>query len=454
VSTATRQYIRNLGLDAYVVGGAVRDELLGIPHKDEDFLVPGVDQEGLRAVLAPHGRVEDLEVHGQLVGVRFYPRDAALRDLSPGGIELTPPRAERSTGPGHRDFAIVADPAIPLEEDMGRRDFTVNAMARRLETGELIDPFGGMRDLERRELRAVSPTSFREDPLRLLRGLRLVSQLGFALEPGTLAQMRADAAQLRHVSGERIGGGIAADGLGELSRLLLGVEPARALRLARDTGVLVAFLPEYEPAIGYTLTSRRQPVPLDEHLFRVVQHTADEGATVAVRLAALLHDLGKPSADSSGAEHAEAGARIAGAALNRLRYPTRLRQRVVAIVRAHSFHAEDVTTGVTARRFLARHGADLALELAAHKLADLRAKDVEPDELERARVLASVLEQERANPHRIADLAVDGADLIGIGFSESPELGQTLRILLDEVLDDPARNEPAYLLDRARAELA
>ena len=112
MSTAVRQYIRSLGLDAYVVGGAVRDELLGIPHKDEDFLVPGVDQEGLRAVLAPHGRVEDMEVHGQLVGVRFHPRDAAVRKLSPAGIELTPPRAERSTGPGHRDFAIVADPSI------------------------------------------------------------------------------------------------------------------------------------------------------------------------------------------------------------------------------------------------------------------------------------------------------------------------------------------------------
>ena len=264
--TTVRDYIRSLGLDAYVVGGAVRDELLGIPHKDEDFLVPGVDQAGLRAVLAPHGRTEDMEVHGQLVGVRFHPRDPAIRDLSPTGIELTPPRAERSTGPGHRDFAIVADPSIPLEEDMGRRDFTVNAMARRLETGELIDPFGGVRDIARRELRTVSPTSFREDPLRLLRGLRLVSQLGFELAGTTFAQMRAEASGLEHVSGERIGGGIAADGMGELSRLLLGKEPARALRLARDAGVLVAFVPEYAAAIGYGLDSDRQPVPLDEHI--------------------------------------------------------------------------------------------------------------------------------------------------------------------------------------------
>ena len=258
-----RDYIRSLGLDAYIVGGAVRDELLGIPHQDEDFVVPGVDQAELRAALSPHGRIEDMEVHGQLVGVRFYPRAREIRSAVPAGIEITPPRAERSTGPGHRDFAIVADPSVSLEEDMGRRDFTVNAIAKRLTTGELVDPFGGTQDLQRRMLRTVSPASFAEDPLRILRGLRLVSQLGFELADTTVEQMREHADGLRHVSGERIGGGIAADGMGELSRLLLGRDPGRALRLARETGVLVAVIPEFEPAIGYELGTSRQPVPLD-----------------------------------------------------------------------------------------------------------------------------------------------------------------------------------------------
>ena len=233
--TAIRSYIRALGLDAYVVGGAVRDELLGIPHSDEDFLVPGVDHAGLHAALEPHGRVEDMEVHGQLVGVRFYPDDPAVKGLVPSGIELTPPRIERSTGPGHHDFEIVADGSATVEDDMRRRDFTVNAIARRLATGELVDPFGGVADLERRVLRTVTPESFREDPLRILRGLRLVSQLSFALAPETLGQMRAEAAGLRHVSGERIGGGVAVDGMGELSKLLLGAEPAPATLSASAT---------------------------------------------------------------------------------------------------------------------------------------------------------------------------------------------------------------------------
>ena len=240
-------------------------------------------------------------MHGQLVGVRFYPRDRAIRALVPAGIELTPPRRETSVGPGHRDFEIVADPSASIVDDMARRDFTVNAMARRLETGELVDPFGGLAHLERRELHTVSPESFREDPLRILRGLRLLSQLGFTLTEDTLVQMRSEAAGLRHVSGERIGGGLAADGMGELSKLLLGTRPAEALRIARDTGALVEFLPEYAPVIGHDLGSARQPGPLEEHLFAVVQETADLDAELSVRLCALLHDLGKPEADGTGA---------------------------------------------------------------------------------------------------------------------------------------------------------
>src|SRR5262249_13891196 len=156
--------------------------------------------------------------------------------------------------------------------------------ARRLETGELIDPFGGVDDLERRELRTVSPSSFREDPLRILRGLRLVSQLGFELADETVEQMRVEAGGLGHGSGERIGGGLKADGMGELSRLLLGVQPAHALRLARDTDVLVAFLPEFEEAIGYRTQSERQPDLLDEHLFAVVTEAVADDAPIEVRL--------------------------------------------------------------------------------------------------------------------------------------------------------------------------
>jgi tRNA nucleotidyltransferase/poly(A) polymerase len=345
-------YVHSLGLDAYLVGGAVRDELLGTTPHELDFVVPGVGHAELRAALEPHGKVEDLVVADQRVGVRLLPRDKEARALQPAGIEFTPPRVERSTGPGRHDFEIVADKEISLEQDMERRDFTINAIAKRLETGEILDPLHGRDDLESRTLRTTSPTSFRDDPLRIVRGLRFVAQLGVDPDEDTLRQMREWAPQIAHVSGERIGGGLAADGMGELSKLLLGPHPAKALRLARDAGVLVHVLPELERAIGFDQRSRYHDLPLDEHIFRVVQAAADADAPLVVRLAALLHDAGKPASAWLGPDgrmhfyakpqlgkrgHEEIGAELTSAALSRLRYPARLRQRVRRIVLEHMF---------------------------------------------------------------------------------------------------------------------
>jgi len=430
-------YVRGLGLDAYLVGGAVRDELLGLESKDADFLVPGVDTEQLREALAPHGRVEELVVGGRLVGVRLIPRDKRIRELTRVGVEFAPPRKEVSTGPGRHDFEIVADPELSVEDDMRRRDFTVNAMARRLETGELVDPLGGRADLEARRLKTVSPQSFREDPLRIIRALRFVSQLGFEPDQTLLEQMREEAAAVKLVSGERIGGGLAADGMGELSKLLLGREPARALAIARDTGVLAELIPEFGAVPEY----------LSDHIFAVVQASADAGDALAVRLAALFHDVGKPI-DGDPLGHARVGAEIAAKTLRRLRYPSRLVSRVVSIVRAHPFHAETAPREPRElRRYLAEHGDELAADITAMRFADLRAKNRDESVLEE---VAAGLERERANPHRIADLAVTGDDLIEIGFTAGPALGGALRTLLDAVLDNPELNTRDELLARAK----
>src|SRR5438105_174955 len=402
-------FVRGLALDAYLVGGAVRDELLGLDSKDADFVVPGVDHVGLRRALESHGRVEDLEVAGRRVGARLYPRDPKVRAAAPAGIEFAPPRAERSTGPGRHDFEIVAD-------------------------------------LERGVLRTVGPRSFAEDPLRIVRGLRLVSQLGLTPDDATLQQMRDEAQSVRLVSGERVGGGLHADGMGELSKLLLGREPARALRLARDTGVLTALLPELEDTVGFEQESKRQNLPLDEHIFAVVQAAADAGASLPVRLAALLHDAGKTAADG---DHAERGARLAHQALGRLRYPARLRTYVTRLVRSHPFSLEDVDERF-ARRFLRDHGDELAFDLVAFKQADLRGKRVSQAEHDAAARLRTLLEQERRQPHRLEDLAVDGSDLLELGYAEGPELGRALDALLDAVVDEPALNTREQLLARAR----
>jgi putative nucleotidyltransferase with HDIG domain len=447
---AIEDYVGSLGLDAYLVGGAVRDELLGRESKDADFLVPGVDAGGLRAALAPHGKVEELVVAGKPVGMRLYPRDRAARALAPAGIEFAPPRRERSTGPGRHDFEIVVDPAAGVEADLARRDFTINAIARHLADGALVDPFGGRDDLAAGTLRTVSQHGFAEDPLRLVRGLRFVSELGLDPDEATLAQMREQAPQVAGVSGERIGGGLASDGLGELSRLLLGPEPRKALRLMRDTGVLAALVPEFAPAIGFDSGSSDHSMTVDEHVFAVVQAAADAGTPLRVRLATLFHDLGKPR-PAAGEDHAETGARLADRAMRRLRYPTGLRERVVRIVRFHPFLLGD-GDALEARRLLARHGEELVFDLLDHWSADLHGRERNErvaDKLARLERFRVVVEQELGSPYRLADLAVDGTDLIQLGYSPGPRLGRTLRELLREVVDAPALNRRETLLARA-----
>jgi tRNA nucleotidyltransferase (CCA-adding enzyme) len=458
-------FVASLGLDAYLVGGAVRDELLGRDSKDADFLVPGLDTAGLRAALEQHGRVEDLVVAGRAVGLRLFPRDRELRALVPAGIEFAPPRRERSTGPGRHDFEIVVDPSAGVAGDLRRRDFTVNAMARRLADGEIVDPMDGRGDLEQGILRTVGPRSFAEDPLRLVRGLRLVSQLGFEPDDDTLRQMHEEAPAVALVSGERLGGGLAADGLGEFSRLLLGDEPRHALRLARDTGVLVALLPEFERALGFDQESRYHDLSVDEHTFAVVQAAADLGFPLRVRLAALFHDLGKPYVAWRGRDrrlhfyarpgrrdHADVSAELASKALSRLRYPTDLRDRVTRIVRFHMLEIGK-PDAVRARKLLARYGDGLAIDLLDHKEADLLGKGTDGPrdeaEVERLQAFRALVEEQRESPHRLSDLAVDGTDLIALGYRPGPELGRALQELLAAVVEQPGLNRRDSLLQRA-----
>ena len=392
-------------------------------------------------------------MHGQLVGVRLHPHDREVSALAPAGIELTPPRAERSTGPGHRDFAIVSDASIGLHEDMSRRDFTVNAIARRLEDGTLVDPFGGLGDLARRELRTIGRHSFREDPLRLVRALRFVSQLGFVPSGETVAQMRLEAGGLAHVSPERIGGGIAADAMGELSKLLLGREPARALRLARDTGILVQMIPEFEPAIGYRLDSERQPLPLDEHVFSVVQGAADSRASLAVRLAALLHDLGKPQVPPMAATPREA------------RRSPRACWRGSDIRRGSSTTSCGSSPGTrsrsTARSTSSTRGGSspstgevVAFDLVALKAADHRRQAGAGGRARGARDVPDAARAAAIEPAPASGSGGHGDDLQDDRVPRGPRARTGAADPARRGDRRPERNEPAWLLERAARELA
>ena len=328
-------------------------------------------------------------------------------------------------------------------------------------TGELVDPFGGVRDLARRELRTVGPTSFREDPLRLLRGLRLVSQLGFQPAGETLAQMRLEARRpcaTSRRSGSAAGRRRTARASSRCS--CSAGSRARALRLARDTGVLSCVLPEFREAIGYWLDTPRQPFPLDEHCSRSCRQAADCGRDASpCGSPALLHDLGKPEADRSDADDHAASRRgacrriLRAAALSGPAPAPRRRDRR----RATRFQLDGRSTPAEARRFLAAHGASSPRSLMTTRTPTSPRRTLPADGARGARERFRDTRRRRAGTARttLRQLAVDGDDLIAIGFREGPELGRVLRALLD---DGGRRPEPGTtrepLLERARAELA
>ena len=390
---------------------------------------------------------------GRLVGVRLHPSDRRVHELAPAGIEFAPPRDEVSTGPGRHDFEIVADPALSVEDDMRRRDFTVNAMARRLVSGEIVDPLGGGEDLERGVLRAVSPTSFAEDPLRLVRALRFVSQLGFELDGRTRAQMLEEAPAVGLVSGERIGGGLAADGMGELSKLLLGrgrrgrcaSHATRACswnccRSSRRDG----FDQESRSDLGGHTSSpscRRPPTRATPR--RAARRALPRPRQARVAWRGSRRPLHYYARRVRTAEHEQVGADLAAQAMRRLRYPT---PSVTASSRSCA-----TTCSRSARRrapgaaLPGQHGDELAFELVDHKRADYlgkRGSGSEPPPLEdiaRLDRFRTTLERELTSPHRLSDLAVDGHDLLELGFRPGPELGRALHDLLQTVVDDPGR---------------
>lgn len=436
----------------------MRDEMLGREPKDHDFLAAGQSHESIRAAVAEHGRVEDLVVAGRKVGVRLYPHGENFH------VEITPPRKEVSTGPGHQDFDIVADPSVSVKEDLARRDFTVNAMARNLDTWELVDPYGGEADLKAGVLRTVTPDSFRDDPLRIVRGLRFVGTLGLTPDEQTHAQMTEHAAGIDHLSGERI--------QEQMDKLLMGAEPARALRVARDTGTLRHIYPELASSVGFGQESKFHDLTADEHTFLVTQHLADAGAPLHVRLAGLFHDSGKPEAAFRGEDgrlhyygnpetgqhpHERIGRDKWLAVAKRHHYDTGTRDRVAALVEHHMWTTYDRPTDIRARRFLRAHGRERALDLIALKRADLGGKEAGED----ARVVnsqARLDEFERRVREQVAaghafhrrQLKINGADLRALGFPEGKGIGATLDGLLDQVVGQPELNNREWLIGQAQ----
>ncbi|MGB8656360.1 MAG: CCA tRNA nucleotidyltransferase [Candidatus Zixiibacteriota bacterium] len=426
----------------YEVGGAVRDKYISpiLPDKDKDYLVTGIPLDDLCSLLGEFGKVD---LVGKSFGViKFLPSKRFDGDRV---FDLAIPRKEYSTGPGHKDFKVEYDPNLRVEDDLSRRDFTINSMAEDLSTGELVDPFGGRKDIKRRLIRITNPDSFKEDPLRMLRGIQFAARFEFDIEENTLKSFEENVDLIATVSSERI--------QEELNKLLLKAKyPSAGFRLMQKTGLLERILPELSKAAGVDQPGGYHAYDVFEHSILSVDSAPRE---LVIRLAALFHDISKPETKSptpDGATfygHEKRGSRVTQKVLQRLRYSNEIIDQVSLLVDKHMF-----TTGVTdkgVRRLIRKMG-----EVLVFSLLDLRRADVvaqgrggvtqDVDELEeRIR-----LELEKKPPFGLKDLAVNGSDIMStLNIPPSPLVGQILNYLLEMVLDDPELNQKETLLKEA-----
>jgi tRNA nucleotidyltransferase (CCA-adding enzyme) len=308
----------DVGRAVYLVGGAVRDGLLGLPHRERDWVVTGCTPDELLA--------EGYRQVGASFPVFLHPES---------GEEYALARTERKQGHGYHGFSVDFHPGVTLEDDLARRDLTINAMARGAD-GRLIDPFGGARDLEARWLRHVSP-AFREDPLRVLRVARFAARLaplGFRVHPATRDLMReiADSGELLHLVAERL--------WTEIASAMAAPEPGRFVEELRDCGALAVLLPEVDRLFGVPQPPEHHPeVDTGLHVVMAMNAAAREAASPEAVFAVLLHDLGKgltPAGEwPAHRGHEDNGVPLVEAVCERLRAPVRFRELAVAVCALH-----------------------------------------------------------------------------------------------------------------------
>jgi len=420
--------LSDAGYPAYAVGGCVRDTQLGEPVQDYDLCTSATPDQ-IAEIFSQYHLIRAGEKHGT-VGVVI---DGTV-------YEITTFRSEGEYKDNrHPDWVSFVD---DLETDLARRDFTVNAMAYSPVTG-LQDPWGGTEDLKKRILRTVGDPEqrFEEDALRILRGVRFSIRYGLTPDAKTSKAMVQFAPLMDHLARERV--------FDELCKIL---KLCTARDLLRFRPIFLQVIPELKPSVDFQQRTHHHAYDVFTHTAYVVENTPEE---LALRWAALLHDIGKPDAftqDEDGRGHfyghADISAEKADAILLRLKAPTALREKVVFLIKNHmlSLPADPAVL----RRRLSQHGEDNLKALIQLQKADYAGKGV-TDAMPPFVMVESIIRNILTEAHclHIRDLAVNGNDLMNLGFPESKLLGEGLAYLLDCVLDEKLPNERASLLRAA-----
>ena len=435
--------LREAGHEAHLVGGGVRDLVLGRAPKDFD-VASSATPDTVMGLFGQRFAIPTGLQHGTVT---------VLTGVPPAGrpVEVTTFRGEGIYLDGRRPSSVQFGKT--LAEDLGRRDFTMNAMAYDPVAAKLVDPFDGRQDIRAKLVRAVGDPiqRFREDGLRPMRALRQATQLGFTIDPATLRAIPAAVDSFRKVSAERI--------RDELLKILASSEPTRGIELMRESELLAEVIPELLEGRGceqnrfhrydvYGTAWRRWP--------------ARVGGAIVLRLGALLHDVGKPRTREAkpGApdeytfyRHEFLGAEMAVTICQRLKLPGAERESVERLVANHMFYYTPEWTDGTVRRFLRRVGVAELPALLALREADVagRGFDEQPDKETRElkQRVAEVVSADAALT--VKDLAVGGRDVMqALAIPPGPTVGQVLEALLERVLDDPSLNTPERLLALAR----
>ncbi len=424
------EVLEDAGFAAYCVGGCVRDACLSLTPHDYDVCSSALPEQ-TEALFSHRKLVLSGKKHGTIgiisgtnvVEVTTFRREGAYCDnRHPDWVEFVP----------------------YVEQDLARRDFTVNAMAWSPRRG-FSDPFGGQEDLKNRLLRAVGDPDarFQEDSLRILRGLRFSVRFGLTVEEDTWNAMLRQRHLMENLARERI--------FEELCGLLPLMTAADALRFAP---ILSAVIPELTPMVGFDQRSPHHAYDLYTHVAHVVAGVPQD---LTLRWAALLHDIGKVptfTQDATGRGHfyghAGVGAEMANAILHRLKAPTALREQVVLLIEKHMTKTEPEKKAV--RRWLSRMGEDTALRILALQEADMRSKGAGKEEdlavFPEIRRLIRELREEDACLS-LKDLAVNGYDMMHLGL-QGADIGKTLNRLLEKVLEEQLTNEREALLAAAK----
>ncbi len=423
---------------AFIVGGCVRDILRGVKPLDWDITTSAKPKDIKKIFPASY-----LDNKFGTVTILTNSKDPTLKE-----VEVTPFRIdERYSDKRHPDKISWAK---TIKEDLSRRDFTINAIAANRK-GEIIDPFGGRKDLERKIIRAVGNPKerFSEDALRLMRAVRFATTLNFKIEKETERAIRENAHLLNFISKERI--------RDEFLKIILSENAAKGVELLRKLGLLKYIVPELLE--GYKVSQNKHHIyDCYEHALRSLDFAAKKGFNKYVRLAALFHDIGKPRTkrgegpDATFYNHEIVGAKMTAQILSRLRFPKKDIEKIVKLVRYHLFYYNVGEVGESSvRRLLRKVGPENIKELVQLRMADRIGSGCPKALPYRLRHFLYMVEKVSQDPLDVKMLKINGNKVMEIlKIGPGPKVGKILDILLGEVLEDPRKNKRSYLEKRVK----